>query len=145
MNSQSQYAILTSDLSFRINKEELILNNLNLKVEYGSIYGFLGPNGAGKTTTIRSLLGLLPISGESITMFGQHIIENRIAILSRIGSLIELPSLYEHLSGRENLEITRIIRHVEKERVVQVLDLVKLSSVSHKKVRIYSLGMKQRN
>jgi ABC-2 type transport system ATP-binding protein len=88
----------------------MVLRELALRVPRGSIYGFLGPNGAGKTTAIRMFLGLLrPISGE-VRLFGQPLGETLPQILRRVGSLIEQPSLYDHLSGHENLEIIRKLR-----------------------------------
>jgi ABC-type multidrug transport system ATPase subunit len=136
--------IETQNLDFSFNTKHRLLKNLNLKVEKGSIYGFLGPNGAGKTTTIRLLLGLLNEPKNSIRLFGKKLSENRLEIFSKIGSLIEQPSLYEHLSGYDNIEITRQIRKVNKQRVAEVLEIVKLSGAAHKKVKAYSLGMKQR-
>jgi len=136
--------IETQNLDFAFSKDELVLKGLNLKVEQGSIYGFLGPNGSGKTTTIRLLLGLLPNSKENVKIFGHNLQDNRINILSKTGSLIEQPSLYEHLSGFDNLEITRRIRNVSKNRIDKVLELVDLKTASEKKVKEYSLGMKQR-
>jgi len=136
--------IKTTNLEFGFNTKYKVLKNINLKVERGSIYGFLGPNGAGKTTTIRVLLGLLEDRNNSVKLFGKHFSENRIDILSKTGSLIEQPSLYEHLSGYDNLNITRQIRKISKKRASDVLELVKLTYASHKKVKAYSLGMKQR-
>jgi len=144
MIHQSNFIIETSNLNFGFNKDEPVVQDLNLKVEKGAIYGFLGPNGAGKTTTIRLLLGLLPSSAGVIRLFGTPFSGNRMDILSKTGSLIEQPSLYEHLSGRENLEITRIIRKGSTPRIEELLDLVKLSNAADKKVQAYSLGMKQR-
>jgi lantibiotic transport system ATP-binding protein len=144
MKHPSNFIIETSDLNFGFNKDEPVVQDLNLKVEKGAIYGFLGPNGAGKTTTIRLLLGLLPGSAGVIRLFGTPLSGNRMDILSKTGSLIEQPSLYEHLSGRENLEITRIIRKGSAPRIEELLDLVKLSNAADKKVQAYSLGMKQR-
>lgn len=136
--------IETQNLDFAFSKDNFILNELNLKVEEGSIYGFLGPNGSGKTTTIRLLLGLLPNPNNNIKLFGKNLQDNRINILSKTGSLIEQPSLYEHLSGFDNLEITRRIRNVSQNRIDKVLELVDLKTASEKKVKEYSLGMKQR-
>lgn len=144
MNRQSDLIIETSNLNFGFHKGKQILQDLNIKVEKGAIYGFLGPNGAGKTTTIRLLLGLLRSSPNAVRLFGTRLSGNRLEILAKTGSLIEQPSLYEHLSGRENLEITRIIRKVPAKRIAEVLDLVKLADSANKKVKHYSLGMKQR-
>ncbi len=144
MNCHSNSIVETNNLSFKFNTDELVVNNLNLEVKKGSIYGFLGPNGAGKTTTIRLLLGLLPASTGSIKLFGEPVSNNRTKTYLQIGSLIEQPSLYEHLSGWDNLEITRLNRRVGKKEVLKVLDLVQLSGNSKRKVKAYSLGMKQR-
>jgi len=136
--------IETQNLDFAFSKGDLVLEGLNLKVEQGSIYGFLGPNGSGKTTTIRLLLGLLPNSKDNIKLFGHNFKNDRINILSKTGSLIEQPSLYEHLSGFDNLEITRRIRNANKNSIDKALELVDLKTASGKKVKEYSLGMKQR-
>lgn len=136
--------IETNNLDFAFDKGDAVLKSINLKVEQGSIYGFLGPNGSGKTTTIRLLLGLLPNGKNNIKLFGQNLQDNRVGILSKIGSLIEQPSLYEHLSGFDNLEITRRIRNANKSRIDKALQLVDLKSAAQKKVKEYSLGMKQR-
>ena len=144
MQQKKQFAIETNNLSFGFNKKNSILKNINLKVERGSIYGFLGPNGAGKTTTIRLLLGLLPDPNNSVFLFNQNFLQNRIQCLSKTGALIEQPSLYEHLSGFDNLEITRQLRNLPKERIDAVSQTVRLSKAAYKKVKAYSLGMKQR-
>lgn len=136
--------IETNDLTFAFNNGDDVLKNINLNVEKGSIYGFLGPNGSGKTTTIRLLLGLLPNLKNNIQLFGQNLKDNRIEILSKIGALIEQPSLYDHLSGFDNLEITRKVRSISKSRVDETLKIVGLKSAAQKKVKEYSLGMKQR-
>jgi ABC-type multidrug transport system ATPase subunit len=144
MHRPTNYIIETNHLNFRFSAEKMILKNINLKVERGSIYGFLGPNGAGKTTTIRILLGLLRDAKKSVHLFNKDLSENRIEIYSKTGTLIEQPSLYEHISGYDNLEITRRIRNIKKERFLETLELVRLSEAAHKKVKAYSLGMKQR-
>ena len=119
------------------------VHDLHLCVPAGSIYGFLGPNGAGKTTTIRLLLGLLRPAEGSISMFGQPLDEGRQA-LRQVGALVESPSLYGHLSGRENLEVTRRLLGVPRERIDWVLERVDLAASAHRRVREYSLGMRQR-
>jgi ABC-type multidrug transport system ATPase subunit len=136
--------IETRRLYFAFQKSQKILDDLNLQVPAGSIYGFLGPNGAGKTTTLRLILGLLKKQEGDITLFGKHLQANRIDILRRIGSLIEQPSLYLHLTGKENLEIFRLTYQCDKNRLDEVLQLVQLQHAAHKKVKSYSLGMKQR-
>lgn len=136
--------IETRNLDFSFHQGIPILRDINLRVPTGSIYGFLGPNGAGKTTTLRLLLGLIKQEQSSIQIFGQDFWPNRISVLSRIGSLIEQPSLYAHLSGSENLEVFRLSYGSDKKRMGEVLDIVGLSGAKEKKAREYSLGMKQR-
>lgn len=139
------HAINTKNLNFSYVKESKVIENLCLKVPKNSIYGFLGPNGSGKTTTIRLILGLIKASSGTILIGEQSIHKNRIQVLSNIGALIENPSLYEHLSAIDNLRITANYRgNISKERITEVLDIVKLSHVTLKKVKTFSLGMKQR-
>ena len=141
---QNELVIESDHLKFGFNNKKEILKDITLKVGKGEIYGFIGPNGAGKTTTIRLLLGLLNDSENCIRLFGKKLSEDRTGVLSRIGSLIEQPSLYENISGYDNLEIARSIRKLNKSRVKEILELVKLSNAAKKNVRDYSLGMKQR-
>ena len=136
--------IQTTNLSYSFSNGNRTLDNVNLLVPKGSIYGFLGPNGAGKTTTLRLLLGLLRNQHGELKIFGKDFQPNRIEILGRLGSLIEQPSLYLHLSARENMEIYRRIYKVPKERVDEVLKIVQLDQTGKKKARQFSLGMKQR-
>ncbi|MED4730940.1 ABC transporter ATP-binding protein [Aneurinibacillus migulanus] len=120
------------------------VNNVNLKVPQGEIYGFLGPNGAGKTTTIRMLLGLIKPTRGEIIIFGKELSENRIPILKRVGSLVESPSYYGHLSGRQNLKVLARLLQLPDKRIDEVLDLVRLTKNAQRPVKGYSLGMKQR-
>jgi len=83
------------------------VRGLNLSVPPQSVYGFLGPNGAGKSTTIRMVLGLQRPDRGAISLFARPLETERVALLRRIGSLVESPSLYLHLTGRENLEVHR--------------------------------------
>ncbi len=133
----------TEGLTFNFGKQTVV-KSLSLKVPEGSIYGFLGPNGAGKTTTIKLLLNLLKTQEGSIHIFEQELQSNRIQILSQIGSLIEQPAIYLHLSGKENLLNRALLLQVPEKRVNEMLDLVHLTSAAHKKAGQYSLGMKQR-
>ncbi|MFA6087314.1 ABC transporter ATP-binding protein [Mucilaginibacter sp.] len=135
--------ISTEGLSFSFDKQQVV-KSLSLQVPAGSIYGFLGPNGAGKTTTIKMLLNLLKIQEGSIHIFGQELQSNRINILSQIGSLIEQPAIYHHLTGKENLLNRAMLLQVTENRVDEMLKLVQLTNAAHKKAGQYSLGMKQR-
>jgi ABC-2 type transport system ATP-binding protein len=140
----STHIIKTTGLSYHYSKGVQTLNNINLQVERGSIYGFLGPNGSGKTTTLSLLLGLLNNQKGDIEIFGQHLHANRTDILRKIGSLIETPSLYGHLTAKENLEVYRRVYGATKERISEVLDIVGLSDTGKKTAKKFSLGMKQR-
>jgi lantibiotic transport system ATP-binding protein len=137
------YCIQTNNLTHHFLQQE-VLHEINLKVETGSIYGFLGPNGAGKTTTLRLALGLLKKQQGAIYFFGLPFHENRISILKKIGSLIESPSLYGHLTAKENLSLLQKVYQCPKERIQHVLNLVGLPDTGNKKASQFSLGMKQR-
>jgi len=135
--------ITTEDLSFRYGQQSVV-NGLNLSVAQGEIFGFVGPNGAGKSTTIKLLLGLLtPLSG-TVRLFDRNLSNNRIDILRRIGTLVEAPSLYPHLTAEENLEIVRKVFQVPHSQCDNMLRLTGLLEVKRRKVRELSLGMKQR-
>ena len=136
--------IRTENLNFSFSKGLKTLDNVNLDVPKGSIYGFLGPNGAGKTTTLRLLLGLLRNQQGTIEIFDKQFSSHRLEILNRLGSLIEQPSLYGHLTAKENLEIYRRIHKTDKSRIQEVLKTVGLENTGKKKARQFSLGMKQR-
>lgn len=138
-----KYIVETKRLTKKFGKETAI-DHLEMKIPKGEIYGFLGPNGAGKTTTIRMLLGLMKPASGSVHLFGKDMRSNRIDILKNVGSLVENPSYYAHLTARENLEASRKILNVPKERIDEVLKLVRLQGAANKKVKGFSLGMKQR-
>lgn len=120
------------------------VRDLDLNVPAGSIYGFLGPNGAGKTTTIRLLLDLLRPQSGSIELFGRHLDRNTRQTLGLVGALVESPSLYGHLTGLENLEVTRRLLDLPRARIDAVLERVGLLESAGRRVRDYSLGMRQR-
>lgn len=140
----SNLVINTTGLTYHYARGVKTLNNINLEVERGSIYGFLGPNGSGKTTTLSLLLGLLNNQQGEIEIFGKHLQSNRVEVLKKIGSLIESPSLYGHLTARENLEVYRKIYGAPKERISEVLEIVGLADTGKKTAKKFSLGMKQR-
>ncbi|MCX2741533.1 ABC transporter ATP-binding protein [Pontibacter anaerobius] len=137
------FIIETHGLNYSFGKRQ-VLQNLELRVPQGAIFGFLGPNGAGKSTTIRILLGLLPVPKGQVLVHGQDLKENRIDILRRTGSLIEMPTLYRHLSGHDNLEMHRRMVQAPKARIAEVLQIVGLTQDAHRKTKEYSLGMSQR-
>ncbi len=120
------------------------VRDVSLKIKQGEIYGFLGANGAGKTTTIRMLMGLIKPSKGEIRLFGQSLVTHRAQLLARVGALVETPSAYTHLTGYENLELTRRLIAVPKNRINAVLSQVGLQDAANRVVREYSLGMKGR-
>jgi len=121
-----------------------VLSGIDMQVPEGSIYGFLGANGAGKTTTLRLILGLLRRQRGEIRIFGKRFDENRVAILRSVGSLIESPSLYDHLSAAENLQLMKIVHRCPESRIGEVLELVGLRDTGRKRAKQFSLGMRQR-
>lgn len=120
------------------------VDGLDLAVPRGAVYGFLGPNGAGKTTTIRLLLGLLRPDAGRIEVLGRSLAASRREVLARVGSLVESPALYPHLTGRENLEAARTLLGLPRAQVARVLDTVALDGAADRCVAGYSLGMRQR-
>jgi ABC-2 type transport system ATP-binding protein len=134
----------TRDLVHAFSPDEVVLKGISLNVEEGSIYGFLGPNGAGKTTTLRLVLGLLSKQQGSIEIFGKEFARHRIEILRSIGSLIESPSIYSHLTAEENLRLLQKVYRCPRERIREVLEIVGLAGTGKKRAGQFSLGMKQR-
>lgn len=140
----NEQLICTEGLTYRYGRRQTILQDVALSVTRGSVYGFLGPNGSGKTTTLSLLLGLLKTQQGSVHLFGKALHTQRPAILKRIGTLVESPSLYGHLAAAENLEVYRPFYGAAKSRVGEVLELAGLGDTGAKPVKKFSLGMKQR-
>src|SRR5262247_1113980 len=142
---RSDTAVLrTSGLSKRYG-QRLAVNNLNLEVRRGEIFGFLGPNGAGKTTTIRMVLGLITPTAGSAEILGRDLALHRAEVLPRVGALVETPALYLYMSGRDNLRaVGAVLGGVPEARIDAVLELVGLNVRAKDRVKTYSLGMKQR-
>jgi len=136
-------ALETQSLTFHFGKDK-VLDDVNLQVPAGSLFGFLGPNGAGKTTTLKLALGLLPNQQGTIQFFGKSFEKHRLETLRRVGTLIESPSLYGHLTAKENLRILQLVYQCPPSRINEVLDLVDLGSTGQKKAGQFSLGMRQR-
>lgn len=121
------------------------VQELDIRIKEGDIYGFLGPNGAGKSTTMKMLLGLVKPTSGTIEIMGKPFNEkNRRDILASVGSLIESPSYYGHLTGRENMEIIRRLLDLPKKNIEEAVHIVHMENQMEKKVKNYSLGMKQR-
>lgn len=140
----SMHSIETINLTHKFLENEIALKLVNLQVIEASIYGFLGPNGAGKTTMLKLILGLLKKQHGEILVFGKQFEKNRVKTLHQIGSMIESPSIYEHLTAIENLKILQKVYQCPKERIQEVLQLVGLAQTGSKKTSQFSLGMKQR-
>ena len=125
--------------------ENCVLNNISLEIEEKSIYGLIGPNGAGKSTLMKSILGLIKRDSGTINLYGKNITEkNQKEMNKNLGSLIENPSFYDHLTACENLDIVCELKGIDKKEIKNILNDVGLSNYINKKVREYSLGMKQR-
>ena len=140
----SEVAIQINNLHFGYSPKENILKELNLTVPEGAIYGFLGRNGAGKSTALRNILGLLKPQKGNISILGKGSVAIDRSLYKEIGSLIESPSLYNHLNAKQNLNIACELRGVSRKRVYKVLEDVGLENTKGKKVGSFSMGMKQR-
>ena len=144
-----ELAIASSGLTKRFRGGQLAVDQVDLAVPRGAVYGFLGPNGSGKTTTIRMLLGLaFPTSG-SAQVLGVDMPDGAVRVLSRVGSLVEGPAFYPYLSGWDNLvrydaADRTAVAATAKSRIGEALERVGLSAAAKKRFRNYSLGMKQR-
>lgn len=132
------------DLHKKIGKKE-ILKGVSLEVNEGDILGFIGPNGAGKTTTIKLILGLQGITSGEVNINGYDIKKDFTKAIRRVGAIIENPDLYMYLTGYENLKlVANMYKGITKERIMEVVKLVKLENRINDKVSKYSLGMRQR-
>lgn len=140
----AEYILETRALSKQY-KDKRVLDNIDMSIKKGSIYGFIGQNGAGKSTLIRLITGLaFPTEGE-FRLFGSSDKKEFIDAKSRIGVMIEAPALYMNMTARENLEVHRLLKGVPgKQSIEKTLELVDLLDVDKKKVKNFSLGMKQR-
>lgn len=138
------YLIKTNQLT-KVFEGKEVVSGVNMHVKKGEIYGFLGPNGAGKTTIMKMLTNLVkPTSGE-IEIFGERLTNTSYEVLKRMGVIIEYPIFYEKLTAKENLELhCEYMGYYDKAGIDRALDLVKLHNVDNKKVKDFSLGMKQR-
>ena len=125
--------------------EQLAVDNVNMTIKKGDIYGFIGQHGAGKTTLIRLITGLIHKSGGEIELLGANEENELNKARTMVGSLIETPSFYTNMTARENLEVSRLVRNIPGKKCIdEVLELVGLKDVEKKKVKNFSLGMRQR-
>lgn len=140
----NEWAIRTGGLTKQY-RGVSVVEGIDLAVAPRQVFGFLGPNGAGKSTTMKMLLGLAAPSAGTVEVLGERFTPATAKrVLPRIGSLIEAPSFYGHLTGRENLDIVRRIKNVPVSLVDEVLETVRLTHAAGKRAKEYSLGMKQR-
>src|SRR5574342_1404982 len=117
------------------------VQNLNLEVHRGDVFGFLGPNGAGKSTTIRMILTLLRPTAGSIEIFGKDLQQKRRSVLSRVCGVVEKPDFYLYLSAYKNLEILgSMTRRIRRDEIMEALDAVGLTSRAFEKVKTFSHG-----
>lgn len=144
-NFKDELIIEIKNLSKNFNNLKAV-DNLNINVFKGDVFGFLGPNGAGKSTTIRMLLTLIKPTKGNIKIFGKDLQKERLSILRNVGAIVEKPDFYGYLSAYKNLEIlSRISGHdISKQRIMEVLELVGLAERYKSKVKTFSHGMKQR-
>jgi ABC-2 type transport system ATP-binding protein len=137
------YIIETRNLEYSYKKEK-VLKEVTLQVPQHSIFGFLGINGAGKSTTIRLLLGLLSCRANMVFLFGKDFSTNKLELLHKVGVLIDYPTFYSHLSAWGNLKVLATLTGVSNHRIDHTLQMVGLAAEKDKKVKHYSVGMKQR-
>ena len=125
--------------------KRLILKDVSLELKKGDILGFIGPNGAGKTTTIKLILGLQGITSGTVYINGYDVQKNFTKAIEKVGAIVENPDMYMYLTGYENLKlVANLYKNVNKERIDEVVKLVKLENRINDKVSKYSLGMRQR-
>lgn len=136
-------AIETRDLSRRFGPT-LAVDGVSLSVPRGCVYGFMGRNGAGKTTTLKMLLGLVRPDSGTIRIAGIDALAERLGAARCMGALLEAHGFYAHLSGRENLDLTRSLLGLKRNELDRVLDIVGLTPDARRRVGGYSLGMRQR-
>lgn len=138
------YVVQTNKLTKTIGEKNLV-TNVSMHVKKGEIYGFLGPNGAGKTTVMKLLTNLWKPTEGSIELFGEKLTSTSYEVLKRMGGMIEFPTFYEHLSGRENLALhCEYMGYYNTGSIENAMELLGLNNTGKKSVREYSLGMKQR-
>lgn len=126
-------------------KGNVVVNNVNIHVPKGAIYGFVGPNGAGKSTVMKMILNLIQPEAGEVQLFGEKVTDQSYEVFKRVGSIIENPYFYEKMTARQNLELhCDYMGFPNKERIDEVLQMVDLQNVEGKQIRHYSLGMKQR-
>lgn len=140
----SNVALELIDVKKSIGNKEII-KGLSFKVKKGEVFGFIGPNGAGKTTTIRMMVGLMRLSSGDVLISDKSIKHDFIDAVREVGAIVENPELYPFMTGMQNLKhFARMVPGISKERIEEVIKLVRLDKAINEKVKRYSLGMRQR-
>ena len=138
------YILQTSHLSKTIDGKQLV-TDVNIHVKKGEVYGFLGPNGAGKTTVMKMLTNLWKPTSGTVALFGKALEKTSYEVLKRMGSIIEFPTFYDHMSGKDNLQLhCEYMGYYNKGSVEEALGMLGLSDAANKPAGSYSLGMRQR-
>ena len=138
------YILQTSHLSKTIDGKQLV-TDVNIHVKKGEVYGFLGPNGAGKTTVMKMLTNLWKPTSGTVALFGKALEKTSYEELKRMGSIIEFPTFYDHMSGKDNLQLhCEYMGYYNKGSVEEALGMLGLSDAANKPAGSYSLGMRQR-
>lgn len=138
------YLLQTDHLTKTIGGKEIV-SDISLHVKKGEIYGFLGPNGAGKTSVMKMLTNLWKPTSGSIELFGEMLTPKSYEVLKRMGSMIEFPVFYEHMTGYENLKLhCEYMGYYQHDSIENALAMLELTDAAGKPVRNYSLGMKER-
>ena len=138
------YILQTNHLTKKIDGKELV-RDVGIHVKKGEIYGFLGPNGAGKTTVMKMITNLWKATEGTVELFGQTLENTSYEVFKRMGSIIEFPTFYEQMSGRDNLKLhCEYMGYYSKDSLNEALNMLGLTEAADKPVKRYSLGMKQR-
>lgn len=138
------YILQTNHLSKTIGGKELV-KNVDIHIKKGEIYGFLGPNGAGKTSVMKMITNLWKPTDGAIELFGERLTPTSYGVLKRMGSIIEFPTFFDHLSGKENLELhCEYMGYYNAGCTMEALEMLGLADAGNKPVKSYSLGMRQR-
>lgn len=126
-------------------KGTVTVNDVNIHIPKGAVYGFVGPNGAGKSTVMKIILNLIHPDAGEVHLFGEKVTDHSYEIFKKVGSIIENPCFYEKMTARQNLDLhCEYMGFPNKTRIDEVLEMVGLSGAAEKRIRHYSLGMKQR-
>lgn len=138
------YILQTNHLTKIIDGKELV-RDINIHVKKGEIYGFLGPNGAGKTTVMKMISNLWKPTDGTVELFGNVVTPTTYEVLKRMGSIIEFPTFYDHMTGRDNLQLhCEYMGYYNHGSIDNALEMLDLMDAANKPVKKYSLGMKQR-